>query len=151
MSDLALLCVSHSHEEKKPCCVDKAVDILEVMKYFRKAETVRIWESSALVWTVAYMRLSMVLMQSVLYLCNSEAAFCPFRVGINCCVYVQIEIVRAHTNLLVSILFCVQPFLFPWRVWWCFCNGSLRADPNMRNSWRRRREAEWYWWHWPWR
>ena len=67
------------------------------MKYFRKGETVRLEYEKALllVELLPYMRLSMVLMQPVLYLWNPEVAFCLFRVGINCCVYVQIEIVRA--------------------------------------------------------
>lgn len=44
----------------------------------------------------------MWLVQSVLCLWNPEVTFCPFRVGISCCIYVQIEVVRAGADLCVS-------------------------------------------------
>lgn len=40
-----------------------------------------------------------VLMKSVLCLRDPQAVFCPFRAGVNCCVYVQIEIVSVHNTV----------------------------------------------------
>jgi len=75
--------------------VGETTDVLEVMTYFRKSEAVKLEYEKVLLFVELFphMMLSMVLMQSVLCLWNPEAAFCPLRVGINCCVYVQIEIV----------------------------------------------------------
>lgn len=69
-SDLALLCVSHKHAKKKPWCVGKAVDVLRVMKYLRKDETVKLEYEKILpfVELLPYMRFSLVMMQSVLNL-----------------------------------------------------------------------------------
>lgn len=69
---------------------------------------IKIWESCAVGGTVPYVKY--VLMKSVLCLWDPQAVFCPFRAGVNCCVYVQIEVVSVYNTVPAASWFVYNRF-----------------------------------------